>query len=80
MKGLATWGLIGILGLIIIVQAWGVGASTSSVPLKDPWGTDRPLVSKGTQLIVVCGKGAKNAFFSPKTYQEGERLCGLLSG
>jgi hypothetical protein len=60
MRGLATWGLIGILVLIIIMQASIGQASTSSVPLEDPWGTDQPLVSKGTQLVVTCGTKAED--------------------
>ncbi len=48
--------LIGVLVLIIIMQAAIMQASTSSVPIEDPWG-NQPLVSKGTQLIVTCDRG-----------------------
>jgi hypothetical protein len=54
VKDLAVWGLIGVLGLIIIMQAAGVWSQTPSVPLEDPGGTDS-LVSKGTRLVVTCG-------------------------
>ncbi len=58
---MATWGLIGILVLIIIMQASiGQASTPPGVPLEDPWGTDQPLVSKGTQLVVTCGTKAED--------------------
>jgi hypothetical protein len=70
MKGLATWGLIGILGLIIIGQAWGI--SISSIPLEDPGGTDQPLVSKGTQLIVICRPESEDVLSRPPPPDENK--------
>jgi hypothetical protein len=42
-----------------------VQASTSSVPLKDPSGGNQPLVSKGTQLVVLCGTKAEDVDPAP---------------
>jgi hypothetical protein len=68
---------MGILVLIIVLQASIGQASTPpgipapGVPLEDPWGTDQPLVSKGTQLIVFCGMKVEDVIPRIPGYREG---------
>ncbi len=78
MKDLAVWGLIGVLGLIIIMQAAGVWSQTPSVPLEDPSGMGS-LVSKGTQLVVTCGIEAEDALMRLPEDKENMGIWGSVA-